>query len=117
MLDTELDLVHFFKNTKDHKPYQTLSLNYGVLSDDLHLDTDIIDEATGQRQPGFKFQFMSTKAKKKGKQMTVIPEQIEQCQIMVNVFTKGSKNIRDNTSRLLKQSSIKVEEEQYNNPI
>ncbi len=49
MLDTELDLVHFFKKTIDHKPYQTLSLNYGVLSDDLHLDTDIIDEATGQR--------------------------------------------------------------------
>ena len=55
MLDTELELVHFFKKSVDNKPYQTMSLNYGVLSDDLHLETDIIDEDTGQRQPGFKF--------------------------------------------------------------
>ena len=73
MLDTEADLVHFFRKTKDHKPYKTLSLKDGQLSDDLHLESDVIDEETGERQPGFKFQFMS-KGKKKGDQMTVIPE-------------------------------------------
>lgn len=74
MLDTETDLVHFFRKSKDNKPYQSLTLNKGVLSDDLHLDSDIIDEATGERQPGFKFQFMTKNGKKKGNQMTVVPE-------------------------------------------
>jgi len=60
---------------------------------------------------------MSTKGKMKGKQMTVIPEQKEQIQVMVNAFNKGSKNIRDNTSKVMKQSTIKVEEEQKKNPI
>lgn len=54
MLDTDCDVVHFFKNTTDSKPYQSYSLNHGVLTD-LHQDTDIVDEATGQRMPGFKF--------------------------------------------------------------
>ena len=47
MLDTESDLVHFFKKSKDHKPYKSLSLKDGVLEDDLSTETDIIDEATG----------------------------------------------------------------------
>ena len=117
MLDTELELVHFFKKSVDNKPYQTMSLNYGVLSDDLHLDTDIIDEVTGDRQPGFKFQFMSVKGKKKGTQMTVIPEQKEQIQVMVNAFNKGAKNIRNNTSKVLKMSLEQVEQEVKRDPL
>ena len=74
MVDTDTDLVHFFKNSNDNKPYQSLSLNNGELSDDLNVDTDIIDEATGQRLPGFKFQFRTKKGKKKGKLLTVVPE-------------------------------------------
>ena len=49
MLDTEADLVHFFRKTKDHKPYKTLSLKDGQLSDDLHLESDVIDEETGEK--------------------------------------------------------------------
>ena len=67
MLDTGADLVHFFKKSTDTKPYQSLSLNNGELSDNLHLESDVIDETTGERQPGFKFQFKSSKGKKKGK--------------------------------------------------
>lgn len=110
MLDTDCDVVHFFKNTTDNKPYQSYSLNHGVLTDNLsEEDTDIVDEETGQRMPGFKFQFKSSKGKKKGKEMTVIPEQLNQIKVMINAFENGSKNIRDHTSRLLKQSSIAVE--------
>jgi len=47
---------------------------------------------------------MSVKGKKKGMQMTVIPEQKEQIQVMVNAFNKGAKNIRNNTSKVLKMS-------------
>jgi hypothetical protein len=38
-------------------------------------DTDIIDETTGERMPGFKFQFINKKGKKKGNLLTVVPEQ------------------------------------------
>ena len=86
MVDTDTDLVHFFRKTNDNKPYQSLSLNNGELSDDLHVDTDIIDETTGQHQPGFKFQFRTKKGKKKGKLMTVVPEQADQIQTMINAF-------------------------------
>ena len=77
MVDTDTDLVHFFKKTSDNKPYQSLSLNNGELTDDINVDTDIIDEATGQRLPGFKFQFKTKKGKKKGKLLTVVPEQAD----------------------------------------
>lgn len=46
----------------------------GILKDDLHLETEIIDQETGQPLPGFKFQFMQ-KGKKKGKEMVVLPEE------------------------------------------
>ena len=42
MLDTENDLVHFFKKASDSKPYQSLPLNGGILSEDV--ESDIIDE-------------------------------------------------------------------------
>ena len=48
-----------------------------MLNNDLHLETDIVDEVSGQRQPGFKFQFMNSKGKKKGKELIVLPEQAE----------------------------------------
>ena len=47
MLDTDVDLVHFFRKTNDHKPYKTLPLRDGRLSDDLHLESDVIDAETG----------------------------------------------------------------------
>ena len=79
MLDTETEIVHFFKKATSNKPYQSQELNNGVLTDDLNKETEIIDEETGERQPGFKFQFMSKNGKKKkGKQLTVIPEQSHQ---------------------------------------
>ena len=74
MCDTEQHVVHFFRKSSDHKPHQTFSLAGGILNNDLHLETDIVDEMTGQRQPGFKFQFMNTKGKKKGKELIVLPE-------------------------------------------
>ena len=77
MVDADTDLVHFFKKTSDNKPYQSLSLNNGELTDDINVDTDIIDEATGQRLHGFKFQFKTKKGKKKGKLLTVVPEQAD----------------------------------------
>ena len=55
MLDTEANLVHFFRKSFDIKPYQTLALQNGTLSDDLHAETDVVNEETGQRMPGFKF--------------------------------------------------------------
>ena len=42
MLDTDTDLVHFFRKSSDSKPYQSLTLNGGEISDDV--DSDIIDE-------------------------------------------------------------------------
>ena len=42
MLDTETDLVHFFRKSSDSKPYQSLSLNGGVLTEDN--DSDVVDE-------------------------------------------------------------------------
>lgn len=77
MLDTETDLVHFFRKTKDNKPYQSLSLNVGVLTNDLHTEQEIIDQNTGERLLGFKFQFKTKSGKKKGKQLTVLPESPE----------------------------------------
>ena len=109
MLDTEANLCHFSRKSFDIKPYQTLSISNGVLSDDLHAETDVVNEETGQRMPGFKFQFMTKNGKKKGKQLTVVPEQPEQIDMMVNSFRKGMKGNRDATSMMLKQSSIKVE--------
>ena len=53
MLDTETDIVHFFRTSKDNKPYQSMSTQGGVLNHDT--ETDIIDEVTGERQPAFKF--------------------------------------------------------------
>lgn len=43
--------------------------------------------------------------------MTVIPEQHDQIKVMISAFEKGSSNIRDHTSRILKKSTIAVEEE------
>ena len=117
MLDTELSMVHFFKKTTDSKPYQTLSLDNGDLNSDGLEDTQIVDETTGQKIPGFKFQFKTSKGKKKGKEMTVIPEQPEQIDLMIKAFRGGSKKDRDHTSRLLKQSSLAVEQEQKRNPL
>ena len=64
MLDTEKGLVHFFRKASNTKPYESLPLNGGVLSDDV--ESDIIDEQSGERMPAFKFQFMNKKGKKKG---------------------------------------------------
>ena len=116
MLDTESHFVHFFRKTNDVKPYQTLPLTGGILMDDLHLESDIIDQETGQRQPGFKFQFMS-KGKKKGKELTVIPEQPEQCRAMVKAFQDGAKTEKAHDTVALKQSSINAGLEQKANPI
>jgi len=99
MLDSETDLVHFFRKSSDSKPYQSLTLNGGILSDDLHLESDIVDEATGERMPGFKFQFVNKKGKKKGNVMTVVPEQ-GMCQVMVNAFQKGVLSNRNLTSNM-----------------
>ena len=46
MLDTDANLVHFFKKANDKKPYQTLSLAFGqIVKDD---SEKIIDEGTGE---------------------------------------------------------------------
>ena len=63
VLDTERDLVHFFRTARDNKPFQTLPLAYGRI--DLNVDSYIVDEQTCQQQPAFKFQFMTNKGKKK----------------------------------------------------
>ena len=47
MLDTETDLVHFFKKTKDLKPFQNLPLSNGILSDEDQVDIGI-GEANGE---------------------------------------------------------------------
>ena len=36
VLDTESHLVHFFKKNNQTKPYQTLSLQYGVVMNDMN---------------------------------------------------------------------------------
>ena len=72
MVDTDAHLAHFFRTSKDHKPSKTLSLMGGVLTSDLQ--ADIVDETTGQHIPSFKFQFMSSNGKKKGKELIVLPE-------------------------------------------
>lgn len=66
-------MVHFFKKMNDKKPYQSLSLSHGQLTQE---ETEvIIDEETGEECKHFKFQFMSSNGKKKkGKLMTVLPE-------------------------------------------
>ena len=55
VLDTESDLVHFFKKTNQTKPYQTLSLYYGVVMNDMNNEQVIIDKANGKTETGFRF--------------------------------------------------------------
>ena len=55
VLDTESDLVHFFKKTNQTKPYQTLSLFYGVVMNDMNNEQIIIDKASGKTETGFRF--------------------------------------------------------------
>ena len=87
VLDTESDLVHFFKKTNQTKPYQTLQLYYGVVMNDMNNEQVIVDKVTGKAQNGFRFQFMQSNGKKKkGKLMTVIPEEPEQFDVMVKAF-------------------------------
>ena len=87
VLDTESDLVHFFKKTNQTKPYQTLQLYYGVVMNDMNNEQVIVDKVTGKAQNGFRFQFMQSNGKKKkGKLMTVIPEEPEQFEVMVKAF-------------------------------
>ena len=81
-----------------------------MLNNDLHLETDIVDEMSGQRQPGFKFQFMNSKGKKKGKELIVLPEQAEQCQILLDAFARGSQSTKA-ADQLIKQSSKDATEE------
>lgn len=110
MLDSGTDLVHFFKKTSDSKPYQSLSLNGGILSDDLHLESEIVDEETGEHMPGFKFQFVK-KGKKKGNVMTVIPEK-GLCPVMLLAFKKGIDSNQNLTSKMKTQSSLQAGQEQ-----
>ena len=35
MVDTQMDIVHFYRKANDLKPYQSLSLNHGFLLSDL----------------------------------------------------------------------------------
>ena len=58
VLDTESHLVHFFKKNNQTKPYQTLSLQYGVVDQ---------EEPSSQEKAliSFKFQFMQSNGKKK----------------------------------------------------
>ena len=104
MTDTEQYVVHFFKKSNDHKPYKTYSLASGILNNDDDLETDIVDEESGQRLPGFKFQFMSSKGKKKAQEYIVLPEQVEQSEQILEVFQRGSQLVRASDA-LMKQSS------------
>ena len=82
MLDTEVALVHFFRKATDKKPYQSLSLAHGQIMMDQ--SQAIIDATTGEKLQYFKYQFRdATGKKKKGKPMTVIPEEREDYDIMV----------------------------------
>ena len=47
VLDTESHLVHFFKKKCNTKPYQTLSLNYGVATNDANNEQVIVDKSLG----------------------------------------------------------------------
>ena len=102
MLDTDTDLVHFFRKSNDSKPYQSLSLNGGVLTDDS--DSDVVDEQTGERMTTFKFQFMNKKGKKKGSQLTVVPEQ-GSSEAMVRAFQKGIESKINLTTNMLSKST------------
>ena len=108
MLDTETDLVHFFRKSSDSEPYQSLSLNGGVLTDDN--DSDVVDEQTGQRLPTFKFQFMNKKGAKKGSQLTVVPEQGFN-EVMVRAFQKGTESKINLTTGMMSKSSKMAGEE------
>ena len=54
---------------------------------DMNNEQVIVDKVTGKAQNGFRFQFMQSNGKKKkGKLMTVIPEEPEQFEVMVKAF-------------------------------
>ena len=99
VLDTESDLVLFFKKANDTKPQEALSLGYGfMLENQGGLDSEqiIVDQTTGEQQPGFKFQFMSSNGKKKkGKPMLVIAENPSQFDALKEAFIKGSQANRE----------------------
>ena len=79
----------------------------------------IIDETTGEEMQFFKYQFMNeTGQKKKGKLITVVPENPEEFELLQYAFKNGSDdNIDDKATNYVKSSQIKIEVEQGKNPI
>mmetsp|Transcript_15116 Transcript_15116/g.19116 ORF Transcript_15116/g.19116 Transcript_15116/m.19116 type:complete len:268 (+) Transcript_15116:374-1177(+) len=59
---------------------------------------------------------MSSKGKKKGKELIVLPEQPEQCQILLEAFQWGAQRNKAN-DQMVKQSSRDATEEQKKRPI
>ena len=79
-----------FKKATDKKPFKSLSLVHGKINQDEN--QVIIDGKTGERVQYFEFQFMDASGKKKkGKPMSVIPQESNQFDHMVFVFTTGAK--------------------------
>ena len=54
---------------------------------------------------------MTSKGKKKGKELIVVPEVSSQCDVMITAFKKGSKTELVRSSTMIKKSSAKVEAE------
>ena len=50
VLDSESDLVHFFKKTNQTKPYQTLSLYSGIVMNDMNNEQKVVEKITGRAQ-------------------------------------------------------------------
>ena len=71
----------------------------------------IIDENSGEDLQYFRFQFMNSSGKKKkGKLMTVVPEEPPQYELLVNAFKEGMhENIEDRGTEYVKRSLHKIE--------
>ena len=50
VLDSESDLVHFFKKTNQTKPYQTLSLYSGIVMNDMNNEQHVVEKISGKAQ-------------------------------------------------------------------
>ena len=80
---------------------------------DMNNEQIIVDKVTGKAQNGFRFQFMQSNGKKKkGKLMTVIPEEPEQFDVMVKAFQAGAAKTGEKLSETVKmQSTARVQAE------
>ena len=89
MLDTESNLVHFFKKENATHPYKTRTLRNGILKTDKANAPRVMDRKTNTQRQTFRVQFMRSDAKTAKDPLYVVPQNEDEEEIMKLAFEKG----------------------------